>query len=241
MASSSLKDLLVTYLMPEKCYERIFVNFDMNVSCLKFIMNRIVGIWIILDTFLAQLPQLLKILWRRNAEGLSLTSVLLQLYAFSCPVVYAMANNYPLFAWAERLVTLAQTAAIVFLILHYRGDTLSGMVLLLLYGAAMFLLGSFAAAAVVSMMQASSLAALITSKVLQARTNQCHGHTGQLSSLSVLLSWAGSLGVLLVSLQEAGSLFTTLSQALSASVSCVLLAQVLCCRSSAATTKTKSE
>ncbi|KAM8899755.1 mannose-P-dolichol utilization defect 1 protein-like isoform 2-T2 [Spinachia spinachia] len=257
--------------------------FYVPVSCLKFIMNRIVGIWIILDTFLAQLPQLLKILWRRNAEGLSLTSVLLQLYAFSCPVVYAMANNYPLFAWAERLVTLAQTAAIVFLILHYRGDTLSGMVLLLLYGAAMFLLGSFAAAAVVSMMQASSLAALITSKVtterlrlsvhfwscptinvscealkriyqesgcifhiccfqvLQARTNQCHGHTGQLSSLSVLLSWAGSLGVLLVSLQEAGSLFTTLSQALSASVSCVLLAQVLCCRSSAATTKTKSE
>ncbi|KAM8899757.1 mannose-P-dolichol utilization defect 1 protein-like isoform 4-T4 [Spinachia spinachia] len=175
--------------------------FYVPVSCLKFIMNRIVGIWIILDTFLAQLPQLLKILWRRNAEGLSLTSVLLQLYAFSCPVVYAMANNYPLFAWAERLVTLAQTAAIVFLILHYRGDTLSGMVLLLLYGAAMFLLGSFAAAAVVSMMQASSLAALITSKVLQARTNQCHGHTGQLSSLSVLLSWAGSLGVLLVSLQ----------------------------------------
>lgn len=44
----------------------------------------------------AQLPQLLKILWRRSAEGLSLTSMLLQLYAFSCPVVYAMANNYPL-------------------------------------------------------------------------------------------------------------------------------------------------
>ncbi|KAL6098896.1 uncharacterized protein ACO6RY_17934 [Pungitius sinensis] len=241
MASSSVKDFLVTYLMPEKCYERIFVNFHMSVPCLQFVMNRIFGILIILETFLAQLPQLLKILWRRSAEGLSLTSMLLQLYAFSCPVVYAMANNYPLFAWAERLFTLAQTAAIVFLILHYRGHTLSGMLFLLAYGAAMFLLGSYAAAAVVSVMQASSLAALITSKVLQAGTNHRHGHTGQLSSLSVLLSWAGSLGVLFVSLQETGSLFTPLLQTLSAGVSCVLLAQVLCCRGSAATTKTKRE
>lgn len=43
----------------------------------------------------AQLPQLLKILWTGSAAGLSLSSALLQLYAFSCPVVYAMANNFP--------------------------------------------------------------------------------------------------------------------------------------------------
>lgn len=30
-------------------------------------------------------------------------------------------------AWGDRLFTLAQTAAIVFLILHYRGDTLIGI------------------------------------------------------------------------------------------------------------------
>lgn len=36
---------------------------------------------------------------------------------------------------------------------------------------------------------------------LQAGTNYCNGHTGQLSTLSVLLSWAGSLGVTSVSLQ----------------------------------------
>lgn len=29
-------------------------------------------------------------------------------------------------AWAERLFSLAQTAAIVFLILHYRGENLKG-------------------------------------------------------------------------------------------------------------------
>lgn len=43
-----------------------------------------------------QLPQLLKILWRRSAAGLSLASALLQLYACTCPVLYAAANSFPL-------------------------------------------------------------------------------------------------------------------------------------------------
>ncbi|XP_070700241.1 mannose-P-dolichol utilization defect 1 protein-like [Pempheris klunzingeri] len=242
MATSPVKQLLVTYLMPERCYEEILVNFHLHVPCLKYVLNKIAGFWTLLDTFLAQLLQLLKIVWRGSADGLSLTSVLLQLYAFSCPVVYAVANNFPLFAWAERLFTLVQTAAIVFLILHYRGDTLTGVVFLLAYGGVMFLLGSYAAAAVASVMQASSLAALIASKGFQAGRNYCNGHTGQLSTLSVLLSWGGSLGVIFVSLQETGSSVATLSHMLSACLSCVLLAQVLCYRSStAAATKKKSE
>ncbi|KAM9348724.1 mannose-P-dolichol utilization defect 1 protein-like [Symphorus nematophorus] len=242
MDTSPVKHFLVSYMMPEKCYEEIFVNFHMHVPCLKFVLNKTFGFWILLDAFLAQLPQLLKILWRRSATGLSLTSALLQLYASSCPVVYAMAKNFPLFAWSERLLTLAQTAAIVFLILHYRGDTVKGLLFLLAYSGVMFLLGSYAAAAVVSVMQASSLAALIASKGLQAGTNHCNGHTGQLSTLSVLLSWAGALGVVFMSLQETGSSLSTLSHILSACLSCVLLAQVLCYNSSSTTTtKHKSE
>ncbi|XP_063752310.1 mannose-P-dolichol utilization defect 1 protein-like isoform X2 [Eleginops maclovinus] len=219
MAASPFKHFLVTFLMPEKCYERFFVNFHMNVACLKFVMNRVVGFWILLDTFLAQLPQLLKILWRRSADGLSLTSALLQL------------------AWVERLITLTQTATIVFLILHYRGKTLTGILFLLAFGGSIFLLASYAAAAVVSAMQASSLAALIASKVFQAGTNYSNGSTGQLSTLSVLLSWAGSLGFIFVSLQETGNWLATLSHTLSACLSCVLLAQVLCCSPAAAKKK----
>ncbi|XP_008300819.1 mannose-P-dolichol utilization defect 1 protein-like [Stegastes partitus] len=241
MATSPLRDFLVTYLMPEKCYEHIFVHLHWHVPCLKFVLNKTVGFWIILDTFLAQLPQLLKILWRGNAEGLSLISVLLQLYAFSCPVVYAIANHFPLFAWAERLITLAQTAAIVFLILHYRGNTLAGVLLPSGFGGLVFLLGSYATAAVASVIHSSSLAALIASKVFQTTTNHQNGHTGQLSTLSVLLSWAGSLGVVWISLQETGGSLATLSHILSAGLSCVLLVQVLCYRSITGTDAKKRE
>lgn len=91
-----------------------------------FVLKKTFGFWILLDILLGetsanlsvpdsvsdhapqimdqllvippaeQLPQLLKILWRRSAAGLSLTSALLQLYACSCPVLYAAANSFPL-------------------------------------------------------------------------------------------------------------------------------------------------
>ncbi|XP_029957079.1 mannose-P-dolichol utilization defect 1 protein-like isoform X2 [Salarias fasciatus] len=219
MAASQVRDFLVTYLMPEKCYDEIFVRFH----------------------FHAQLPQLLKILWRGSAEGISLFSVLLQLYAFSCPVVYAVAHNFPLFAWAERVLMLVQTAAIVLLILYHRGETLKGLLLLVGFGGVMFLLSSYAPAAIVSAMHDSSLAALIASKALQALTNHRNGHTGQLSTVSVFLSCAGSLGVAFVSLQDSIYSVTSLSLTLSASLSCVLLAQVICSSSSFATDAKKKE
>ncbi|KAM4726241.1 mannose-P-dolichol utilization defect 1 protein-like [Anableps anableps] len=241
MDSSPLKDLFVGRLMPEKCYEELFVRFHLHVPCLKFVLNKIVGFWIILDTFLAHFPQLLKILWRGSAEGLSLIAFVLQLYALSCPVVYAAANNFPFFAWAERLFMLAQTATIVFLILHYRGETLKGLLLLLGFGGVILLLGLYATAAVVRLMYTSTLAAFILSKVVQTLTNYHNSHTGQLSTLSVLLSCTGSLGATIVSVQESEGSFTTLSHMLSTCLSFVLMAQILCYKRSASSAAKKMD
>ncbi|KAM9846379.1 mannose-P-dolichol utilization defect 1 protein-like [Aulostomus maculatus] len=241
MATSPFKEFLVSHLMPEKCYERLVVNWQLHVPCLTFVLNKSVSVWIVLDIFLAQLLQLLKIAWRGSADGLSLTAVLLQLYSFSYPVVYVMANNFPLFAWGERLFMVTQTATTVFLILHYRGDTLKGLLLLSAYSSVMFLLGSYASAALISVFESSSLLALLASKVAQAVTNHSNGHTGQLSSPSVFLTWAASLGLSFVALQDTGSSLTLISHILSAALSCVLLAQVLCYRRCRRTPKEKSK
>ncbi|XP_030010523.1 mannose-P-dolichol utilization defect 1 protein-like [Sphaeramia orbicularis] len=241
MDTSVVKEFVVTYLMPEKCFQNLLVDFHFHVPCLKFVLNKACGLWILLDILLAQLPQLLKILWKGRAEGLSLTSALLQLYTLSCPVVFAMANNFPLFAWAERLFSLVQTAAIVFLILRYRGETKNGFLFLLAYGAVMFLLGSFVAAALISVMQTSSLAALILSKVFQAGANYSNGHTGQLSTLSVIISFAGSVSVSFVSLQGTGNALPVICHVLSSCLSFVLLVQIFFCRSSTGNVKHKNE
>ncbi|XP_061559003.1 LOW QUALITY PROTEIN: mannose-P-dolichol utilization defect 1 protein-like [Phycodurus eques] len=209
MSSSPVQNFFVTHLMPEKCYARLFVNFNLHVPCLTLFLNKIIGSWILLDIVFAQLLQLLRILWRRNAEGSCPASVLLQLYASSGPVLFAAARDFPLFAWGERLfLSIQTTTTIVFLILHYRGDTVRGILFVLAYGglkactcAVMRRLMTHAPAPVISAMQSSSLAAIIASKALQAGSNFKKGHTGQMSSTSVLLSCAASLGLMFVSLQ----------------------------------------
>lgn len=241
MESSAVKEFVVTYLMPEKCFQNLLVDFHFHVPCLKFVLNKACGLWMLLDLLLAHLPQLLKVLWKGSAEGLSLTSALLQLYTLSCPVAFAVASNFPLFAWVERLFPLAQTAAIVFLILRYRGGTQSGVLFLLAYGAAMFLLGSFVAVSLLSVMQTSSLPALILSKGFQARANYSNGHTGQLSTLSVIISFAGSLSISFVSLQDRGNALPAVCHVLSSCLSFVLMVQIFCYRNSAGNAKHKNE
>ncbi|XP_057677483.1 mannose-P-dolichol utilization defect 1 protein-like [Corythoichthys intestinalis] len=228
MSTSPVKDFLVTNFMPEKCYEELFVDLNLHVPCLTLVFKKIFGVWILLDVLFAQLLQLLKILWRLNAEGLSPASILLQLYASSGPVLFAMAHKFPILAWGERLFLSIQTAMILFLILHYRGETNEGILLVLLYGGLIVVLGSYAPANVISAMQSTSLAAIIASKVFQAVTNYNNGSTGQLSFMSILLSCIASLGLAFISLQGTGKSFETLGSFISGCFSCILLAQVLC-------------
>ncbi|XP_056141443.1 mannose-P-dolichol utilization defect 1 protein-like [Lampris incognitus] len=232
-----LKDFILTFVMPEKCYDHFFVHFNFaHVPCLMLVLNSSVGLWVMLGTMMAQLPQVYRILSCRRAEGLSLPSVLLLLYAHSAPVVYCVVNSFPLSAWGDRLFMLKQSALTSFLILHYRGHTLQGLLLLLTYSGVMFLLCSYGWTAANSKMEAFSMALVIASKVIQARTTYSIGHKGQLSSLSVFLVWLGSWALTFVSVQETGLSLYTMVHMLSAFVSCVQLAQVLWYRNTSSST-----
>uniref|UniRef100_A0A8C6SCT9 Mannose-P-dolichol utilization defect 1a n=1 Tax=Neogobius melanostomus TaxID=47308 RepID=A0A8C6SCT9_9GOBI len=194
MGTPTIKDVLVTFFMSEKCYQEFFVNFRLDVYCLKMVLGRVGGFWILFEVLLAQLLQLLTILWRGSAEGLSLTAVLLQLYAFSCPVVFAVTRNFPSVAWAEKFFLMAETAAVILVILRFRGDTLRGVLLLFVHCALVVLLVNYAPVSLIFKMQDSILPAVVLSKLIQAKANYCNGHTGQLSRPSLILSLGGALG-----------------------------------------------
>uniref|UniRef100_A0A8C4MMR9 Mannose-P-dolichol utilization defect 1 n=1 Tax=Equus asinus asinus TaxID=83772 RepID=A0A8C4MMR9_EQUAS len=126
-ADGALKRLLVPLLLPEKCYDQIFVQWDLlHVPCLKILLSKVLGLSLVAGSLLVKLPQVFKILGAKSAEGLSLQSVMLELVALTGTMVYSITNIFPFSSWGEALFLMLQTITICFLILHYRGQTVKG-------------------------------------------------------------------------------------------------------------------
>lgn len=73
---------LMSLFMTPQCYEDIFFNFNiLNVVCLKMIISKGLGYGILLGSLMLRVPQILKILQAKSAEGISPTSEILALLA----------------------------------------------------------------------------------------------------------------------------------------------------------------
>nr|XP_029502591.1 mannose-P-dolichol utilization defect 1 protein-like [Oncorhynchus nerka] len=86
-----LKGLLLTYFMPESCYDEFFIHFNF----LMIVLSKGLGIGIILGSVMVKLPQILKLMGAKSAEGLSFNSVLLELLAITGTMTYSIANSFP--------------------------------------------------------------------------------------------------------------------------------------------------
>ncbi|XP_017827823.1 mannose-P-dolichol utilization defect 1 protein isoform X4 [Callithrix jacchus] len=123
-ADGALKRLLVPILLPEKCYDQLFVQWDLlHVPCLKILLSKGLGLGIVAGSLLVKLPQVFKILGAKSAEGLSLQSIMLDLVALTGTMVYSITNNFPFSSWGEALFLMLQTITICFLVMHYREQT----------------------------------------------------------------------------------------------------------------------
>ncbi|XP_019955822.1 mannose-P-dolichol utilization defect 1b [Paralichthys olivaceus] len=224
-----LKGLLLTYFMPESCYDEFFLSFNfLDVPCLKIVLSKGLGIGIILGSVMVKLPQILKLMGAKSAEGLSFNSVLLELLAITGTMAYSIANKFPFSSWGEALFLTLQTVTIGFLILHYGGRTSKGVLFLVVYfGLLLPLLSGVTPMSVVTIMQASNMPAVIIGRLIQAVTNFSNGHTGQLSAVSVFLMFAGSLARIFTSLQETGDSLMALTYVISSSCNGIIALQVL--------------
>ncbi|XP_040887472.1 mannose-P-dolichol utilization defect 1b [Toxotes jaculatrix] len=224
-----LKGLLLTYFMPESCYDEFFLNFNfLDVPCLKIVLSKGLGIGIILGSVMVKLPQILKLIGAKSAEGLSFKTVLLELLAITGTMAYSIANKFPFSAWGEALFLMLQTVTIGFLIQHYGGRTGRGLLFLVVYfGLLLLLLSPVTPMSVVTSMQAFNMPAIIVGRLIQAATNYKNGHTGQLSAISVFLLFAGSLARIFTSLQETGDSLMALTYVISSTCNGIITLQVL--------------
>ncbi|KAM9836920.1 mannose-P-dolichol utilization defect 1b [Aulostomus maculatus] len=237
------KGFLLAYFMPESCYDEFFLHFNLlDVPCLKIVLSKGLGIGIILGSVMVKLPQILKLMAAKSAEGLSFKSVLLELLAISGTMAYSITNKFPFSAWGEALFLMLQTVAIGFLIQHYGGRTSRGLLFTAVYFTLLVLLLSpVTPMSVVTTMQASNMPAVIISRLIQAATNYRNGHTGQLSAISIFLLFAGSLARIFTSLQETGDSLMALTYVISSCCNAVITLQVLYYWNSSAEHKKKKK
>ncbi|XP_042368261.1 mannose-P-dolichol utilization defect 1b [Plectropomus leopardus] len=223
------KGLLLTYFMPETCYDEFFLNFNLlDVPCLKIVLSKCLGIGIILGSVMVKLPQIFKLLGAKSAEGLSFHTVLLELLAITGTMVYSITNKFPFSAWGEALFLMLQTVVIGFLIQHYGGRTGRGLLFVVVYsGLLVLLLSPVTPMSVVTSMQAFNMPAIIIGRLIQAAANFRNGHTGQLSAISVFLLFAGSLARIFTSLQETGDSLMALTYVISSACNGIIALQVL--------------
>nr|XP_061810999.1 mannose-P-dolichol utilization defect 1 protein-like [Nerophis lumbriciformis] len=223
------KGALVTYLIPESCYDEFFLNFNfLDVPCLKILLSKGLGIGIILGSVMVKLPQILKMMNAKSGEGLSFQSVLLELLAITGTMAYSITNKFPFSSWGEALFLMLQTVTIGFLIQHYAGRSGRGFLFVILYFALLGLvLSPITPMSVVTTLQASNMPAIIVGRLFQAATNFRNGHTGQLSAISVFLLFAGSLARIFTSLQETGDTLMAATYVISSVCNGIVALQVL--------------
>ena len=153
---------------------------------------------------IVKLPQILKIVDSKSAKGLSFVSVLLETIAIYIALVYNLRANNPFSTFGETLFMSIQNIVILGLILVLNRRFVSGF---------LFMVTLFAAGAVcfvpeivdnhkLAVMQGMGIPLIILSRVPQIYVNMKNSSTGQLSAISVLLIWLGSIARVFTTVQE---------------------------------------
>jgi mannose-P-dolichol utilization defect 1 len=176
-----------------------------------------------------KVPQIVKIRNSKSAEGLAITSVLLDLMAITFHMSYSFVSGFPFSAWGDGTFLALQTAiigALIFLYGHRSAGKSFGF--LTMYAAVVYtLMGGLTPLSFLRTAQGFNVPILLVGKLSQAVTNYKNGSTGQLSAVTVLMLFFGSLARIFTSVQETGDFMMILTYCVSTFANAVIVAQLL--------------
>ena len=174
-------------LLGNNCYRRLVVEIAPTSECVSLAISKALGIGIVSLSAVVKLPQLLKIISSKSAEGLSFPSYLLETSSFAISLAYSARNGFPFSTYGENALITAQNVVIAALILHLSGKSA---------GAAAFVGGAAAAGYALASPEIVNMDLLsqfmkgagalgMAAKVPQIYTIWQQGGTGQLSAFAV--------------------------------------------------------
>ncbi|KAM3455287.1 hypothetical protein MY3296_002475 [Beauveria thailandica] len=199
-----IRDLGVS-IVGEECYKAILLDVDLeNTACLKLGVSKGLGIGIIGASSIVKVPQILKLVSARSADGVSFLSYVLETSAYLITLAYNFRNGFPFSTYGETALILAQNVVISVLLLNYSNRAALAAVFVAVLGGAA---GALFADGVLdlkllSYLQAGAGVLGVASKLPQILAIALQGGTGQLSAFTVFNYLAGSLSRIFTTLQE---------------------------------------
>ncbi|XP_064639385.1 mannose-P-dolichol utilization defect 1 protein-like [Lineus longissimus] len=231
MAGNSTNFLVpwIQILLPQPCYNEVLVEFNFfHVACLKIFISKCLGFGIILGSILVKLPQIIKIFVAKSGQGISMTSVILELVAISGNAAYGFAQGYPFSSYGEGFFLIIQTATIGFLVLVFSDQLGLSLVFSAVISAVMaFLLSPAVPVKMLALLQAGNVPVIVVSKLIQAFQNFQQGSTGQLSAITLMLLFLGAFARIFTSIQETGDTLIILTYVVATTCNGILVAQLL--------------
>ncbi|KAF5092985.1 hypothetical protein D0Z00_004305 [Geotrichum galactomycetum] len=196
-------------LLGDKCYDTLIrkVDFVSNPDCVALAISRALGLGIVGMSSIVKVPQILKLVASRSAEGLSLVSFVLETIGYFISLSYGFRMNFPFTTFGETALIGIQNFVICFLILQYSGKKTLAALFFAAISSFVYILVDPTNAGYISDQQMTLLQGLtiplsLFSKIPQVLANYKNKSTGQLSAFSVINYLAGSLARVFTTFQE---------------------------------------
>ncbi|KAJ4263596.1 hypothetical protein NW762_006417 [Fusarium torreyae] len=199
-----IRDLGVS-IIGETCYKSLLLDVNIeDADCIKLAVSKGLGIGIIAASSIVKVPQIIKLLNSKSAEGVSFLSYLLETTSYLISLAYNFRNGFPFSTYGETALIVGQNIIISVLVLNYSGRaSLAAVFVAALAGTVATLFAeNIVDAQTLSYLQAGAGVLGVASKLPQILTIFKQGGTGQLSAFAVFNYLAGSLSRIFTTLQE---------------------------------------
>jgi len=216
------------FVIPQPCFDKYFTEYDfLNGECFKVVVSKGLGYGIIVGSILVKVPQIVKILNAKSAQGISILSTSLELAAVTASLAYGYNKGFPFSAYGEAGFLVLQTAIIAFLIFFYGGNVGMGVFYTTVFTAFLgYLMSGQAPTGLITGLQSAVIPNVVIARMIQVVTNIKNGSTGQLSLVTVFLLFAGSLARIFTSLQETGDNVLVMTYIVSTACNFLILFQI---------------
>ncbi|XP_009354157.2 mannose-P-dolichol utilization defect 1 protein homolog 2 [Pyrus x bretschneideri] len=198
-------------------------------DCLLPLISKILGYAIVAASTTVKLPQIIKILQHGSVRGLSIISFELEVVGYTIALAYCLHKGLPFSAYGELAFLLIQALILIAIIYYYsRPMSTRTMITALLYCAvAPTILAGQIDPVLFEALYASQHAIFLGAKIPQIWANFSNKSTGELSFLTNLMNFAGSMVRVFTSIQEQAPKSVLLGSVIGIATNFTLLSQIL--------------